>query len=112
MTKVDYFKNYIHHYSAKNLDAISDMFADDITLRDWKISVSGKATAISETKKNFTNADTIDISILSLFEDDKAIAGELKIVVDKTEVLFVVDILNFNDDGKICAIKAYLGRED
>lgn len=44
--------------------------------------------------------------------NEKMVSGELKIVVDKSETLFVVDVLKFNENGKIIAIHAYLGRDD
>ena len=83
-----------------------------IELRDWKISVSGKATAIAETKKNFSSAATIEIEILHTYESEQAVTGELRIVVNKTEVLYVVDVVTFNTDGKIKSIRAYIGRGD
>lgn len=44
--------------------------------------------------------------------NDNMVSGELKIVVNKAETLFVVDVLTFDEYGKITAIHAYLGRED
>lgn len=91
---------------------MSDMFADDIALRDWKISVSGKEAAIAETDKNFKSADSVEIEILHMYESKDAVAGELKITVDKSEVLHVVDVVSYSAEGKIKSIRAYLGRED
>ena len=88
------------------------MFADDIALRDWKISVSGKDAAIAETDKNVESADSIEIEILSTYESEDTVAGELKITVDKSEVLHVVDVVSYDGEGKIKSIRAYLGRED
>lgn len=112
MSLKDNFVSYLEAYSGKNLQKVSDMFASDITLRDWKISVSGKDSAISETYKNFQSADTIEIEILNTYESSNAVAGELRITVDKSEVLYVVDVVSYGNDGKIKSIRAYLGRED
>ncbi len=112
MSPKERFADYLEAYSDKNLQKISDMFAADIALRDWKISVFGKDAAIAETAKNFRSAKTIEITILATYESDNAVAGELKIVVDSTEVLHVVDVVSFNADGKIDSIHAYLGRTD
>lgn len=106
------FVDYLEAYAAKNLELVSAMFADDIQLRDWKISVSGKATAVAETRKNFASARSIAIEILRTCESDDTVAGELRILVDNTEVLYVVDVVSFNQEGKINAIRAYIGRED
>ena len=109
---IEKFVAYVEAYAAKDLQTVSAMFADDIFLRDWKISVSGKRAAIAETSKNFESADSIDIAVLHCYQAENAVAGELRIVVDDTEVLYVVDVVTFGPDGKIQSIRAYLGRED
>lgn len=106
------FLTYLRHYADKNLDAIAAMFADDITLRDWNLAVTGKAAALSETAKNFGAAQTIEIEVLHLYANDDGVAGELRIVIDGATELFVVDVLTFAADGRIQAIRAYLGRGD
>lgn len=112
MSLRDRFADYLEAYSRKDLEAVAGMFADDIALRDWKISVSGKETAVAETEKNFNSADSIRIEILNTYESDDAVAGELRITVDESEVLHVVDVVTYDADGRICSIRAYLGRED
>ena len=112
MEWVDVFIQYLSAYEQKDLERVSDMFADNISLRDWKISVKGKRLAVDETRKNFENADSIEIDVLSTMANEKMVSSELKIVVDKSETLFVVDVLTFNENGKITAIHAYLGRDD
>lgn len=106
------FVAYLDAYARKDIEEISALFTDDILLRDWKISVSGKDLAISETNKNLEAARSIEIEILNTYESADAVAGELRIVVDGLEVLFVVDVVTFNNEGKIASIRAYLGRED
>ena len=88
------------------------MFAEEVTLRDWKISVSGKTEAINETEKNFDSATTIEIEILHTYEAEQAVTGELRIVVNETEVLYVVDVITFNANSQIKSVRAYLGRGD
>jgi len=112
MQKVQKLKHYLKCYENKDLESISSMFSEDITLRDWKISVSGYEKALAETSKNFKNAESLSISILNIMENDHSVSAELKIVVNNEEVLYVVDVLTFNDEGLISSIRAYLGRED
>ena len=104
--------SYLKKYTEKDLDGIEAMFADDIVLRDWKIRVLGKDNAINETRKNFAAAATIAIEVLSTYENEDTVAAELKITVDATEVLYVVDVITINSKGKIKSIRAYLGRGD
>ncbi len=106
------FLTYLHHYANKNLDAIAAMFADEITLRDWNLAVVGKAAALHETAKNFQAAQSIEIEALHMYGNTDAVVGELRIVIDGALELRVVDVLTFAADGKITAIRAYLGRGD
>lgn len=53
------------------------MLAEEVHLRDWNISVFGKAEAIRETVKNFAEAESIEIHILALYEGTDTVAGEL-----------------------------------
>lgn len=103
---------YLKRYERKDLNGIEEMFSEDIVLRDWKIRVEGKEDAISETRKNFENADSIEIEVLSTYENKNTVAAELKITVDSTEKLYVVDVITINSEGKIKSIRAYLGRGD
>lgn len=66
---------YLKKYEEKDLDSIEGMFAEDIVLRDWKIRVEGKENAISETHKNFHNADTIAIEVLAMYENKHTVAS-------------------------------------
>ena len=112
MSLRDCFVAYLEAYAAMDLQGVADMLAEDVLLRDWKISVSGKAAAVDETRKNFDSSDSIDIEILGTYESGDTVAGELKITVNETEVLHVVDILEFDAQGRIVSIRAYVGRED
>lgn len=107
---LDRFTTHLAAYGRKDLAATGGMFADDIHLRDWKISVRGKHAALAETAKNFESARSIEIDVLSTCESDNTVAGDLHIRVDGEIELFVVDVVEFNETGRIRAIRAYLGR--
>lgn len=104
--------SYLEKYVEKDLTAIESMFADNIILRDWKIRVVGKKNALLETQKNFESANSIEIDVLALHGDQDTVAAELKIVVDKSEELYVVDVITLNSEGQIESIRAYKGRGD
>jgi steroid delta-isomerase len=88
------------------------MFSEDIVLRGWMILVKGRANALSETRKNFEAAKSLQIETIRVFESDCSVAGELKILVDGEIELFVVDVLEFSPIGKVTSIRAYLGRSN
>ena len=110
MNNSEKFVDYLECYQRKDIDGVSNMFADDVHLRDWKISVFGKDIAVAETQKNFDSASSLDIEILNVMENKNCVSGELKIVVNQEEILFVVDVVTFNESGLISSIRAYLGR--
>lgn len=112
MNHTELFHTYLHHYADKNLEAISDMLTEEVHLRDWNISVHGKAAALRETAKNFAEAESIEIRVLALYENSDAVAGELHIVVNGTIELYVVDVIAFDVHGKIKAIRSYKGRDN
>lgn len=103
---------YLAAYARKDLAAIGAMFSEDVHLRDWNLSVHGRNAALDETAKNFAAAQTIDIETIAVYEAEGAVAAELKIVVDKRVELSVVDVVAFTPEGKIAAVRAYLGRND
>lgn len=55
------------------------MLADEVHLRDWNISVFGKAEALRETAQNFTKAESIEICVLAVYENEDTVAGEIHI---------------------------------
>lgn len=112
MSNKEHLLAYLRHYSHRDLDRVSSMFAEDVTLRDWNISVVGKAAAVAETSRNFESCRSIEIEALGIYEGGDTVAGELRIVVDGVTELYVVDVISFDPDGKIKSIRAYLGRGD
>ncbi len=112
MNHQDRFLAYLRAYESRDIARVADLLADDVTLRDWKIAVEGKAAAIAETRANFDAAKSIEIHVLHLYAGESSVAGELRILVDDSIELFVVDVVEFDPQGKIAAIRAFLGRGD
>ena len=110
MTHIELFRTYLHHYADKNLEAIIPMLAEDVHLRDWNISIFGKAEAIRETAQNFAEAESIEIRVLAVYENEDTVAGEIHIVVDGNIDLYVVDVVTFNTQDKVTAIRSYKGQ--
>jgi len=106
------YQKHLELYAEKDLEAIAAMLADDVHLRDWNISVRGKTEALQETAKNFAKADSLEIRVLELYENATTVAGEVHIVVNCTIELHVVDVVAFDAEGKIKAIRSYKGRND
>lgn len=103
---------YLQAYAAKDLATIDALFAPSVVLRDWKIRVCGKAAALAETRKNFDAVERLTVEPLHLHESAQAVAAELRILINGTQELFVVDVIGFDAEGLIDSIRAYLGRGD
>jgi predicted metal-dependent enzyme (double-stranded beta helix superfamily) len=100
---------YFETFSRKDLDGLAAMFTGDVTLRDWEISAAGIDEVVAANKKIFDSVEYIHVSPLNLYRDANTIAADLSIVVSGAIHLYVVDIITFNDTGKIVSIKAYKG---
>jgi hypothetical protein len=112
MSNSERFVGYIAAYARRDLDAVGAMLASGVRLRDWNLEVQGSEAVLAETSKNFAAADTIEIEILALYVNasEASVAGELRIVVNGSNELQVVDVISFTPEGKIQSIRAYLGR--
>ncbi|WP_457350357.1 nuclear transport factor 2 family protein [Roseateles sp. P5_D6] len=110
--RLDLVRAYLAAYAARDLAAIEPMFADAITLRDWKIRVVGKAAALAETRKNFESVASLSIDVLAAYERPNGAAAELKIAINGRDTIHVVDVFEFEPSNRIAAIRAYIGRGD
>jgi ketosteroid isomerase-like protein len=99
---------YFETFSRKDIDGLEEMFADDVTLKDWTISASGIIGVVAANKKIFESVETIQVSPTALYQDNDTVVGELLITVNNEEQLYVVDVIKFRDD-KITSIRAYKG---
>jgi ketosteroid isomerase-like protein len=103
---------YLAAYAARDLAGIEPLLAEGVTLRDWNLRVAGKAAALAETRKNFDATRSLAIEVLAVYARPDGVAAELRITVDEATVIHVVDAFDFDADGRIAAIRAYLGRGD
>lgn len=100
---------YFKVFSAKNLEELSKLFADDIELRDWENFSSGKSNVVLTNKKIFDNVESINVKPKNIYQDGNVIIAELDILINGKEKILVVDIIRFNESAKICRINAFKG---
>ncbi len=96
---------YFEHFQNKDIDALSELFCDDITLKDWSISASGKEEVLDAIKNIYNSVEHITISQPLILSNDHVVMAQITIGVDK-DTLEVVDIIEYRDD-KIESIRAY-----
>ena len=100
---------YFETFSRKDLDGLALMFTGDVVLRDWEISATGIDEVLVANKKIFDSVEYIHVMPLHLYRDTNTVVAELSIVVSGAVHLSVVDVIKFNDTGKIISIRAYKG---
>jgi ketosteroid isomerase-like protein len=100
---------YFQAFARKDVNSLRAMFAPDVSLRDWDIYAEGIEAVILANSKIFNALETIVVNPVNIFSDGKTVIAELIITVDHGKPLKVVDILEFTEDGKIRAIRAFKG---
>jgi len=108
MSNKDKVIKYFQNFSNKDIDALSEMFSEDVRLTDWDIAEAGKEKVVAANQKIFDSVESIVVKPLYFYYDNEdSFAVEILIVVNETEFLEVVDVIRFNDEGLIDSIKAY-----
>ncbi len=100
---------YFKLFSQKNINGLREMFDDNVTLRDWDINERGIENVLKANLNIFKNVKTINAIPLNIISENNYISAELKIIVNDIEELKVVDLIEFNNTGKITSIKAFKG---
>lgn len=100
---------YLAAYEAKDLGAIESMLAPDVRLQDWNVSVVGKDAVLAETRKNFESAGSLSIQVVQAFSNPPSAAAHLRITVNHTIHLEVVDVVTFDGVGQVVGIRAFKG---
>ena len=111
----DRAKQYLEFFSSCDLQSISEMLADGVTLRDWEVSLRGKE-AILEFNKGLFDSFSMELTIVNTISSDSDVAIEFELTLKDEKnptnddiFLLVTDILSFNREGKINSIIAYRG---
>ena len=98
---------YFEDFSIKDLEKLSDIFSEEITLQDWDILAKGKQNVLEANKSIFNSVDTISVNLNELYIDDNVATCMIEIVINNEETLKVIDIIKIDTDGKIKEISAY-----
>ena len=105
----DSAQSYFKIFSEKNINGLREMFDDNVTLRDWEIDKQGIENVLKANLNIFQNVKTIKAIPQNIVSENNFVFAELKIIVNGDEELKVVDIIEFNKQGKIISIKAFKG---
>ena len=102
---VKYFEAWNNH----DLGALSEISSEEVTLRDWEISVSGKSDFLKANSKIFKNNPGIKAELKGFFINGNEIVAILDISSHASDDIHpVVDHIKF-ENNKIASITAYRG---
>ena len=98
---------YVSAFNGRDLERLATLFTETVSLRDWSLDVHGREAVLQANRDMFAATESIEASILKSVVEDRTVVLELVIVVNRTERLAVVDVLEFDASGRLLAIRAY-----
>ena len=101
--------NYQKAFNSKDLERLERMFSEDIILKDWEISAKGKNSVLKANKNIFDSVETINCKTIKNYILGNTAICVLKILIDNKDEIEVIDIIEFDNEEKICSIRAYKG---
>jgi len=108
-------RDYFLSFEQKNLDELSDMFHEEVLLKDWNLDLAGKGAVLEANRGIFSSVSKLKVNVENLYTSGMTVIAEISILVnDETTPLPVVDIIKFvkehsTEDLKIISIVAYRG---
>ena len=104
---IDRTKRYFELFSTKNVKGLeNEIYADDVHLRDWNGEWKGKFSVLEMNENLFINEFTIDVEDIKLADQSTIVMFILHISGTQYKV---VDIIDWDENGKIKRILAYNG---
>ena len=121
---IQQLRKYFQAFADKDIEVLSEMFTDDIILIDWNNTFTGKDQVVNEVQGIFANFKTIKLEVTDIFSSlniinadrgettvsipkDDSFACEIVIVFDDLEPLYIMDLIEFDNEGRIKKLTAY-----
>ena len=121
---IQQLRNYFQAFADKNIEVLTEMFTDDIILIDWNNTFTGKDQVVNEVQGIFKNFKTIKLEVTDIFSSlniinadrgettvsipkDDSFACEIVIVFDDLEPLYIMDLIEFDEENRIKKLTAY-----
>lgn len=100
---------YFNAFGRSDILHLKKCFSDDVSLRDWSLEASGIESVLNEYANIFKSLSEVAIDVVNLYEIEATVVAELIITAKEIDSIKVVDILSFDENGKIRSIRAYKG---
>jgi len=109
---------YFLAFVKKDLTTLSNLVSDDVYLLDWEIEADGKEAFLNANREIFNSCSEIKITRQTIFRgeifsktdgiDENWTTFFCPITIDiDGQILQVLDLISFNQEGKISGILAY-----
>ena len=101
---------YFTAFENKDLDKLTQIYDDQIILKDCDIECAGAEKVLAANESLFTSVENIKVDITRCSVDKmlQTATAEITIDIDGQEIL-VADVITFSNEGKIKNIRAYKG---
>ncbi len=100
-------ERYFELFCSKNVKGLeNEIYSDDVYLRDWNGQWKGKQAVLEMNENLFVNDFQIDIESIKQADTTTIVMFTLHIAGTEYKV---VDLIDWNEDGKIERILAYNG---
>ena len=102
-------KEYSWASGDKNISKLAEMFAEEVRLRDWNLTAFGREQTLIANSNIFTSVKTCSALPLYMYQDGNTVACRLNVYINDDNAFEVLDLITFNDEGKIVEILAFRG---
>jgi len=100
---------YFDAFGSADIAGVSDFLSENVCLRDWNLDVCGINAVLIEYSNIFKSLSSIAVCVVAIYEVELTVIAELIITAEEIGAIKVVDVLSFDEKGKIRSIRAYKG---
>jgi ketosteroid isomerase-like protein len=105
--------DYMDAFAKKDKQRLSELYAEDFSLRDWLSEAHGKEKVLELNQKFYDNYPGFSFKVVSVYVDGNVACCELEVKIDDPmegeQNLKIVDVIEFSEDGKMEKLRAYFG---
>jgi hypothetical protein len=98
---------YFQSFCKKDVASLEVLFSDSIILTDWEVQIVGKDNILKFNQNFFNSVNTIRIDVDKVAVGLDTVIAEIKVILNNSVSVAVVDVIEFDQDNKIKHIRAY-----
>lgn len=97
-------ETYFKFFEEKRIEDLSNLYSDEISLKDWELDLKGKKKVLKANASLFELE--FSVVVYSIYQSENKTFNEIAIFINNN-VLKIIDVISFDEQGLICDIKAY-----